>query len=231
MTDYMKFVNSTPYTIKLLADAPEQFEGKFGLQNNYKTEVNGKEMIVSQKIGSGLDLYLEGGKTGDVFLVEKRQDPQNPKNFPFHVEKGERDATAKAPIPQHVSKPQEPMWDMINAVKTWHIDKSVAFKEACVMADETGEVESLFLALFPILRNDGALIVSRIQNCTSLAQLETLWKAEGALYVELVGLEVMGAIQKIKAKKADSFPKPKVEEPPPPPEATPGYDDSEPLPF
>ena len=64
-----------------------------------------------------------------------------------------------------------------------------------------------------------------------MAQLETLWKAEGALYVELVGLEVMGAIQKIKAKKADSFPKPKVEEPPPPPEATPGYDDSEPLPF
>jgi len=217
MADFMKFANSTPYTVKLLSDAPETFEGKYGAQNNYSCEYNGKEVIVSQKIGSGLDLYLEGGRAGDVFVIEKRQDPQNPKNFPFHVEKGTPQVVEKAMQGAKVSNPASPDWDSINQVKDWNIQKAVAFKGACGLATELREVEENYHILFSMLRNDGLLIVDRINRCDSLVQLEALWKDEGALWVELVGLDKMGAIQKIKQKKADTFPQPKVEEPPPPP--------------
>ena len=238
--DYMKFANSTAYTIKLLADAPEAFEGKYGMQNNYQAEFEGKEVLISQKIGSGLDQALDSGVAGDVFVIEKRQDPANPKNFPFHVEKGASQPVERTGVVPHVSSPAQPEWDMINAVKTWHIDKSVALKVAASLSipEDPGVVESVYHGVFSLLRNDGQLIISRIESCTSLAQLEAIWKSEGALWVELVGLENIGIIQKIKAKMAATFPAPKVEPPPPPPEpklqapeGAPPWDDDEPLPF
>jgi len=231
MTDFMKFANSTVYQVKLLADAPETYDGKFGTQHNYACEWNGKHVTVSQKIGSGLDLYLEGGKAGDVFVIEKRQDPQNPKNFPFHVEKGE--STDAKPVPvqgERVSSPAPTDWDAVNARKNWDIQKAVAFKGACDLAEASEDVGDIYHDFFSLLRNDALLIVDRINRCTSLAQIDTLWKNEGALWVELVGLDKMGAIQRIKAKKVDTFPK-EEEPPPPPPPPNPGYDDGEPLPF
>jgi hypothetical protein len=231
MTDYMKFANSTVYTVKLLADTPEQYDGNFGLQNNYSCEWNGKPITVSQKVGSGLDLYLDGGKAGDVFVIEKRQDPANPKNFPFHVEKGESVAGTPTPAQgETISRPAEPQWDMINAVKTWHINKSDALRGAIDLSDNSAQVGDLYHEFFSLLRSDALLIVDRINRCTSLAQLEALWKDEGALWVELIGLDKMSAIQRVKAAKVETFPKPKVEPPPPP--ATPGYEYGEdPLPF
>jgi len=230
----MKFANSTPYTVKLLADAPETYEGKFGPQHNYSCEYNGKEVIVSQKIGSGLDLYLEGGRAGDVFVIEKRQDPANPKNFPFHVEKGTPQVVEKAMQGAKVSNPSSPDWNSINQVKDWNIQKAVAFKGACELSTELREVEETYHSLFSMIRNDGLLIVDRINRCDSLVQLEALWKDEGALWVELVGLDKIAAIQKVKEKKKATFPQ--VEEPPPPPPEPvgvgPGFDDEDPpLPF
>ena len=237
MPDYMKFANSTVYQVKLLADAPEQFEGKYGLQNNYSCECNGKEVIVSQKIGSGLDLYLESGKAGDVFIIEKRQDPANPKNFPFHVEKGQSVSVDQAPAPAQgskVSSPAQTDWNAVNALKDWNIQRAIAFKEACGFQvgkeRNLGALEADFHDLFSIVRNDGRLIVSRIEACKSLVELESLWKDEGTLWVELIGMDKIAVIQKIKEKKVATFPAPKVE--PPKVEIPPENDDTlEDLPF
>ena len=220
--DYQKFANSTPYTIKLLADAPEVVDGKYGAQHNYSCTCNGKEVIVSQKIGSGLDLYLEGGKAGDVFLVEKRQDPANPKNFPFHVEKGERDATVQAPIAQHVSKPQEPDWDFIHLEERWHINKGLAVKGAVALAKKIEEVEPIYHSIFLMLRKDGALMIEALNECKTIDALSDLWKNEAALWVKIVGMDRMALIGQHKERLKNALA---------PPEATPGYDDSEPLPF
>ena len=233
MADYMKFANSTVYKVKLLADTPEQFEGKFGMQNNYSCECNGNAVIVSQKIGSGLDQALDSGVAGDVFIIEKRQDPGNPKNFPFHVEKGTKEAVEKAAV--HVSSPQATDWDAVNALKDWNIQKALALKGACELSvglqgEELEEsVTPLFHKLFALVRNDASLIVDRINRCVSLAQLDELWASEGSLWVEIIGFNKMASIQKIKAKKAENFPDYKEPEPTPPPAAPDVGDD--PLPF
>jgi len=226
MPDYppkMIFANGVDYILTIVDSNP--YVGDYGEQMIYNFTHEGvkKSYFASGKAMGELSQY----KNGDTIKMGKKQSGEN---WVFHIElhEGGSEPVADAPPPTAQGAPN---WDAINSVKTWEIQKAVALKIAAGMsvAEDHSDVEAFFHGTFSILRNDGSLIVSRINRCKSLVELEALWKDEAWLWGEIIGLDKIGVIQKIKEKKASTLPQPKVEEPPPPPEPT--KEEFEALPF
>jgi hypothetical protein len=232
---FLTMQNSTQYFLELLYDTPKEFENKYGNQHLFGVKVNGAdEFVLSQKVGSTVDVALCTGTAGDGFTVEKRRDEKG--HYPFFVEKG--DTRREAVTPSDQVRPTEDRkeeagkktipngpsgsdfmskadWALKDAIKEHEIRKAICIKLAVNKIPEgpwkkTTEKEIIgkFTTLMLIMSDDLALIKIKLDTAENLHHLNAMWTKYEGLWKTLLPEQDFKEAFEYGTKIKESFDKP-----------------------